>query len=333
MAKPYYLGILSNQDVVKVKAFNDPMSWSFNTHMDYWPFDTHDLSRHWRIAKGAIQFDDTPTLDTFFKTMDWAHSEGVKITTLQFGWHGRLQPASSFDPRQLQEKRMPKVSRKSLTLQEVKLPLAEIGLTGPTRMEVQRRFNVHRSTGATIQGAIRRVEMELGITELTVDAAGKDVVFFKNPDDSFTMHEAVEKPAWVDDDRKSFRFGDYVITGTNKEHARIAFQAAVAYSEEGREEEYAKVKAGRWSVAGRPVRIRKKLNEVWRSMIGVGEWAAAHPGYDFRIIAHTPTGRQIIDTTPNLKVARKLAKDYYRRTKTRVEVLDAKDRRYFLLGN
>jgi hypothetical protein len=267
---------------------------------------------------------------------------------IKLGWHGREMPLSTFDPRQLQERHMPKVSRSarvlqeaverpewvdderrsfrigefivtgtnkeharmafadctwsdaareenytkikagrwgvagrpmrikralreglgSLTMREVKLPLAEIGLVGPTRMEVQRRYNVHRATGSTIQGAIRKIEMELGISDVQVDAAGKDVVFFKNPDDSYTMHEAAPK----------------------------------------------------------------QVTEVWKSMTGVGDWAGANPGYDFRVIAQTPTGRQIIDRTPNLKVARQIAKNYYRQSKRRVEVLDAKSRRYFSLG-
>lgn len=309
MAKPYYLGIVSNQDVVKAKGYSDPATWSMNTHMDHWPFDTHDLSRHWRISKGAIQFDDSPSMDVFFKTMDWADSEGVKLTTIQLGWHGRLQPLSSFDPRQLREKHMPKVSRKSLTLQEVKLPLAEIGLTGPTRMEVQRRYNVHRSTGLTVQGAIRRVEMELGIRDLTVNASGKDVVFFKNPDDSFTIHETK-----AEDDLVS-KFLGMQIDRCPSCNGLLAHRKGVALP----------------CPTCKPKAVR--VDEVWKSMTSVADWTGANPGYDFRIILLTPTGSQIVDRTPNLKVARQLAKEHHRRTKRRVEVLDAKGRRYFSLGN
>jgi len=348
MAKQFYLGIVTNDDVVKAKGWDSSAAYAASSHLELWPFDTHDLSRHWRIAKKLVQFDDPPSMEVFFKTLDWADREGVKLTTLQLGWHGRMQPLDQFDPRELRERHMPKVSRSarvlqeaverpewvdderrsfrigefivtgtnkeharmafadctwsdaareenytkikagrwgvagrpmrikralreglgSLTMREVKLPLAEIGLVGPTRMEVQRRYNVHRATGSTIQGAIRKIEMELGISDVQVDAAGKDVVFFKNPDDSYTMHEAAPK----------------------------------------------------------------QVTEVWKSMTGVGDWAGANPGYDFRVIAQTPTGRQIIDRTPNLKVARQIAKNYYRQSKRRVEVLDAKSRRYFSLG-
>jgi len=348
MPKPYYLGLVTNHGNVEATGFDLQSQYAAWSHRDLYPDETQDLRKHWRVDRTLIHFDQEPTLEDFFRTMDWADRERVKLMKIKLGWHGREMPLSTFDPRQLQERHMPKVSRSarvlqeaverpewvdderrsfrigefivtgtnkeharmafadctwsdaareenytkikagrwgvagrpmrikralreglgSLTMREVKLPLAEIGLVGPTRMEVQRRYNVHRATGSTIQGAIRKIEMELGISDVQVDAAGKDVVFFKNPDDSYTMHEAAPK----------------------------------------------------------------QVTEVWKSMTGVGDWAGANPGYDFRVIAQTPTGRQIIDRTPNLKVARQIAKNYYRQSKRRVEVLDAKSRRYFSLG-
>jgi hypothetical protein len=267
MPKPYYLGLVTNHGNVEATGFDLQSQYAAWSHADLYPHETRDLRKHWRVDRTLIHFDQEPTLEDFFRTMDWAERERVKLTKIKLGWHGREMPLSTFDPRQLRERHMPKVSRKSLILQEVKLPLAEIGLIGPTRMEVQRRYNVHRATGSSIQGAIRKVEMELGISDVQVNASGKDVVFFKNPDDSYTIGEAVE------------------------------------------------------------------VNEVWKSMTSVSDWTGANPGYDFRIIAHTPTGRQIIDRTPNLKTARQIAKNYYRQSKRRVEVLDAKERRYFSLGN
>jgi len=386
MPKPYYLGLVTNHGNVEATGFDLQSQYAAWSHRDLYPDETQDLRKHWRVDRTLIHFDQEPTLEDFFRTMDWADRERVKLMKIKLGWHGREMPLSTFDPRQLQERHMPKVSRSarvlqeaverpewvdderrsfrigefivtgtnkeharmafadctwsdaareenytkikagrwgvagrpmrikralreglgSLTMREVKLPLAEIGLVGPTRMEVQRRYNVHRATGSTIQGAIRKIEMELGISDVQVDAAGKDVVFFKNPDDSYTMHETK-----AEDDLVS-QFLGMKISRCPKCNGLLAHRKGVALP--------------------CPTCTPKPIDEVWKSMTGVGDWAGANPGYDFRVIAQTPTGRQIIDRTPNLKVARQIAKNYYRQSKRRVEVLDAKSRRYFSLG-
>jgi len=63
-----------------------------------------------------------------------------------------------------------------LRMTEVGLPLTE---AKPTRMDVQRLYDIFRKEGSSIQHAIRKVEDALDLKQVQVDARGVDVVFFE----------------------------------------------------------------------------------------------------------------------------------------------------------
>ena len=67
-------------------------------------------------------------------------------------------------------------------------------------------------------------------------------------------------PVWINFDHRAFYFGDYLISGTNKTHTEIAYND-LTWSDSVRDENYEKVKAGRWSVAGRPMRLKRNVHE------------------------------------------------------------------------
>lgn len=147
-----------------------------------------------------------------------------------------------------------------LILREVKLPLAEIGPSRPTRMMLQNTYDNLRSVGYSPREAIRELEGQFPVYDVRVDTAGKTIVFFKTLDES--------------------------------------------------------------------------VNEAWQSMTPGFAWHHHNVGYNFTVLAHTPNGKVRVggDNIISLPRARAIAKDYRKQTGYKVEVFDAKGRKYFTLG-
>lgn len=69
--------------------------------------------------------------------------------------------------------------RRLLQLQEVTLPLCEIGPSGIMLSQVRKEYVKQRSIGKSVREACREVEKILGIKDVRTDAAGKSIVYFK----------------------------------------------------------------------------------------------------------------------------------------------------------
>ena len=188
-----------------------------------------------------------------------------------------------------------------LTLQEVTLPLCEVGTVGPTRMQVQRRYDAYRQLGHSIRLACREVERELNIQNVQTDVAGKTIVFFTESaaDDIVGAFIGMKISRCPTCRNLLAHRGGVPLPCTNPKC---------------------------------PDNPKNRVDEAYKSITPAWAWTVSNPGYDFSIVAYTPKGKEVIQHTPSLPRARQIAKEHYKRTRQTVEVYDAKLRKYFRLG-
>lgn len=187
--------------------------------------------------------------------------------------------------------------RRLLQLQEVTLPLCEIGPSGIMLSQVRKEYEKQRSIGKSVREAIREVEKILGIKDVQTDAAGKSVVYFKED---------------YEDDILS-KFIGMKIDRCPTCRQLLAHRGGQA------------LPCHNPKCPANP----RTVGEAYKSLSMVSGWTVDHPGYEFRIVARKPEGRKEIQKHNSLPRARVAAKLHAKQTGETVEVYDHQGRKYY----
>jgi hypothetical protein len=209
-----------------------------------WP--TEKLRAYYATLKGRAEFNryDMNSLATVFAAVTRAREFGESTDETVSGMVGGFRddkkgakgPKSVWAPAAIAKLResfaecFPEATKDELDAM-VEAEIGE-GVTGPTRMEVQKSYDRHRKTSASVREAITRVEKETGVRNIKVSAKGSVVSFDEAAADERTIKDIFVYPRrkggpWIVEDP----YGNYLGEHDRREEALAqAAQAAAAES-------------------------------------------------------------------------------------------------------
>jgi hypothetical protein len=201
----------------------------------------------------------------------------------------------------------------ALTLRESHLLLCEMGVSGPTRMQIQNAYDAYRRYGYSVRQAIREVEEDYRVKNVQVDASGRTIVNYETTNG--------------------------VAEATIPNRTRSAEMAALLSQFTGHKIDFCPTCGNMLAHRGGVALPCPKCNpkptkpeataEEYRSHTPINQWTNEHPGYAFTAVAMTPKGRVTVSHSPSFPAARKAANEHYRKTGERVDVYDQSGRKYY----